>query len=170
MHSGIRTEFNNYLSIVVSCYTELNLTHREHVQMCATLCLGLLKTISKYCRARLSLELKKHMLHVLMHHKSVFANTPWLFMSGKVSRKQIRHKNLSTIKEGVRHRLRNSSRGSELARPLFLLGFGSAPTSGHCNLKFLQPSREWHWWKIHTGLAFQMCLGYWTVSNWLTEN
>lgn len=45
------------------------------------------------------------MLHALMHHKSVLANSPWLFMSGKVSRKQIREKNLSTIKEGVRHRL-----------------------------------------------------------------
>lgn len=127
MHPGIWTELRNYLSIVVCHYRELNFTRREHILMCVTLCLGLLKTISKHCRARLSLELEKHMLHVLMHHKSVLANSPWLFMSGKVSRKQIREENLSTIKERVRHRLWNSSRGSELAWPVYVFRFWKCP-------------------------------------------
>lgn len=104
MLPGIRTELSNYLSIVVCHYRELNFTRREHILMCATLRLGLLKTLSKHCRARFSLELEKHMLQVLMHHKSVLTYSPWLFMSGKLSRKQIREKNLSTTKEAVRHR------------------------------------------------------------------
>lgn len=170
MHPGIWTEFNNYLSIVVSHYRELNFTHREHTLMCATLCFGLLKTIFKHCRTRLSLELEKHLLNMQMLHKSVFTNTPWFFMSGKISRKQIRQKNLSTIKEGVRDRLGNSVQVQNLPGLFLLLGFGSALTWSHRNLKILQPSREWHWWKIHTGLAFQMCSGYWMVSNWPTEN
>lgn len=69
-------EFNNYLNIVVSHYRELNFIHREHMLMCATLYLVFLKSISKDCRARLALELEKHMLPVLMCHKSVFTNTP----------------------------------------------------------------------------------------------
>lgn len=67
------------------------------------------------------------MLPVLMHHKSPFTKAPWLFMSGKVSRKQIRQKNLSTIEEGVRHRLGNSSRSSEVAWPVFAFRFWKCP-------------------------------------------